>query len=406
VIVSGLVEDRIEAGLDQSWGVLDVTWAGIPAAWGGRREFHGPLGMFDITWLGVPLLAVGFVYLTTASKSRWLLKDRRPAMSAGDDPREYSLEMLVEPGSPLVGRTIEQAGLRGLHGLFLMEIDLPSQADTGGYAGTMALMARSLGIPSRVVIGFTSGQEVTDGEFVVQARNAHAWPELWMSGIGWVRFEPTPRYGAGVAQPDYSRDRNEPAVPDSEPEVPVPTPADRLDDGGSPTTSAGTTWWPVLLGIVIAAMLLAAPSVAVRIRRHRRTSRADARQRIEGTWQEWGDEVRDLGWLWSGAATPRQASNALAKQMTLGEDERAALKRLVWWVEQIRYAAPGQVIAPTPRELRADLRVLHRAAWRAADGRRRLRNVVTPASLLGRGSAMADDPAERARTMTGASTGT
>lgn len=81
------------------------------------------LGMFDITWLGVPLLAVGFIYLLAASKSRWLLKDRRPAMSAGDDPREYSLEMLVEPGSPLVGRTIEQAGLRGLHGLFLMEID-------------------------------------------------------------------------------------------------------------------------------------------------------------------------------------------------------------------------------------------------------------------------------------------
>ena len=81
------------------------------------------LGMFDITWLGVPLLAVGFVYLITASKSRWLLKDRRPAMSAGDDPREYSLEMLVEPDSPLIGRTIEQAGLRGLHGLFLMEID-------------------------------------------------------------------------------------------------------------------------------------------------------------------------------------------------------------------------------------------------------------------------------------------
>ncbi len=81
------------------------------------------LGMFDITWLGVPLLIVGFSYLMLASRSSWLLKDRRPAMSAGDDPREYSLEMLVEQGSPLAGRTIEQAGLRGLHGLFLMEID-------------------------------------------------------------------------------------------------------------------------------------------------------------------------------------------------------------------------------------------------------------------------------------------
>jgi len=81
------------------------------------------LGMFDITWLGVPLLIVGFTYILVASKSQWLLKDRRPAVSAGDDPREYSLEMVVESGSPLAGRTIEQAGLRGLHGLFLMEVD-------------------------------------------------------------------------------------------------------------------------------------------------------------------------------------------------------------------------------------------------------------------------------------------
>ncbi|MFM8733727.1 MAG: SLC13 family permease [Pirellulales bacterium] len=80
-----------------------------------------PLGMFDITWLGVPLFACGLVYLVAAS--RFLLKDRRPAMSTSDDPRQYTLEMVVEPGSPLAGRTIEAAGLRHLHGLFLMEID-------------------------------------------------------------------------------------------------------------------------------------------------------------------------------------------------------------------------------------------------------------------------------------------
>ncbi|MCX7404854.1 MAG: SLC13 family permease, partial [Planctomycetia bacterium] len=85
-----------------------------------EKTGHG-LGMFDITWLGVPLLLVGLVYLVFASK--YLLKDRRPAMSESDDPRQYSLEMLVEASSPLIGRTIEEAGLRGLDGLFLMEID-------------------------------------------------------------------------------------------------------------------------------------------------------------------------------------------------------------------------------------------------------------------------------------------
>jgi di/tricarboxylate transporter len=96
----------------------NVVVSGLVAAKTGRT-----LGMFEITWLGVPLLIVGLAYLLVASKSRYLLKDRRPAMSQSDDPRQYSLEMLVEPGSPLVGRTIEEAGLRGLEGLFLMEID-------------------------------------------------------------------------------------------------------------------------------------------------------------------------------------------------------------------------------------------------------------------------------------------
>jgi len=84
-----------------------------------------PLGMFDITPLGAVLLVVGFCYLLGAS--RWLLKDRRPPMGQSDDPRQYSLEMLVEPGSPLVGRSIEEAGLRHLDNLFLMEIDRDGQ---------------------------------------------------------------------------------------------------------------------------------------------------------------------------------------------------------------------------------------------------------------------------------------
>ena len=96
----------------------NVVVSGLVAAKTGRT-----LGMFEITWLGVPLFVAGVAYLLVASKSSWLLRDRRPAMSAADDPRQYSLEMLVEAGSPLVGRSIEEAGLRGLEGLFLMEID-------------------------------------------------------------------------------------------------------------------------------------------------------------------------------------------------------------------------------------------------------------------------------------------
>jgi len=81
---------------------------------------HG-LDMFEITWVGLPAALAGGLYLVVAS--RWLLPDRRAALSTFDDPREYTIEMQVAPDSPLVGKTIEQAGLRHLPGAYLAEID-------------------------------------------------------------------------------------------------------------------------------------------------------------------------------------------------------------------------------------------------------------------------------------------
>ena len=65
------------------------------------------------------------------------------------------------------------------------------------FAGTFAAMARSLGIPARVAVGFTDGTLGTDGRYHVFGRNYHAWPEVWFDGIGWVAFEPTPGRGSG-----------------------------------------------------------------------------------------------------------------------------------------------------------------------------------------------------------------
>jgi di/tricarboxylate transporter len=79
------------------------------------------LGLFDITWIGLPCAAAGLAYILIFS--RWLLPDRRQAISDRDDPRQYTVEMSVESGSSLVGQTIEGAGLRHLPGLYLVEID-------------------------------------------------------------------------------------------------------------------------------------------------------------------------------------------------------------------------------------------------------------------------------------------
>lgn len=268
------------------------------------------------------------------------------------------------------------------------------------FAGTMALMARAVGIPSRVVVGFTGGRLTDDGEYVVQARNAHAWPELWFSGIGWVWFEPTPRVGAGVVQPDYSRDRAEQDTPEAPTPEPVPEP--QVPEAQAPLGGADAGGPPSLVIVAAAAgiaLLVALPMVAIAWRRRRRTSLAEGRQRIEATWRDLGESLTDLGWTWSRADTPREAANALARQVRLGDPERAALRRLVWWIEQVRYAPPTiDVVAPSPAELRADLACVRRAADRAATRPRRIRARLAPPSLWGGGlresSVVADEVAQ------------
>lgn len=79
------------------------------------------LGFFEIAWLGVPSALVGILYLVIAG--RWLLPERKPVLQVREDPRSYTVEMLVDPAGPLVGKTIEAAGLRNLPGLYLAEIE-------------------------------------------------------------------------------------------------------------------------------------------------------------------------------------------------------------------------------------------------------------------------------------------
>ncbi len=81
----------------------------------------GTLGMFDLAAVGIPCAIVGTLFVV--GTSRWLLPDRRTPLENLQNPREYSIEMLVEPGSQLVGQTIEGAGLRHLPGAFVAEID-------------------------------------------------------------------------------------------------------------------------------------------------------------------------------------------------------------------------------------------------------------------------------------------
>lgn len=86
-----------------------------------QKEGLPLFSLFDLAWVGVPATIVGIAFVVLASP--WLMPDRRPAISLLADPRQYTVEMIVQPGSPLVGKSIEAAGLRHLIGMFLVEID-------------------------------------------------------------------------------------------------------------------------------------------------------------------------------------------------------------------------------------------------------------------------------------------
>lgn len=86
----------------------------------GQQAANKSLGFFEPAWVGVPATLLGLIYIIAAS--RWLIPDRRAAVSVADDPRQYTVEMQVEAGGPLVSKTIEDAGLRNLPGLYIAEI--------------------------------------------------------------------------------------------------------------------------------------------------------------------------------------------------------------------------------------------------------------------------------------------
>ncbi len=183
------------------------------------------------------------------------------------------------------------------------------------FATAMAVMARSLGLPSRVVLGFTPGTVVDqeDGSelIVVQERNAHAWVEIWMDGQGWMRFDPTPRADginnslgqqeigfdarAYVPAPDEGDTagvsgrlpgERDPALPDFDEFLGDSTP-DLLPDDG--IRIPGWLWGAMVL--VVAAGALPAYKT---IRRRRRLA-AVATGNIEVAWIEITDRLRDLG---------------------------------------------------------------------------------------------------------------
>ena len=137
---------------------------------------------------------------TRRFRGRWLLARRQTAGASTSFEAAWLLQHWFRDSDEFTYSTDVSTGHDTLDlEAWLTDPDSPN-AKTGyceQFAAAMAYLGRVVGIPSRVVWGFTPGtvDEQGDGTEVVVVRdnNAHAWVEMWMDGFGWVRFDPTPR---------------------------------------------------------------------------------------------------------------------------------------------------------------------------------------------------------------------
>lgn len=231
------------------------------------------------------------------------------------------------------------------------------------FAATMTLLARARGIPARVAVGFLPGSSPDGRQRVVRASDAHAWPELYFEGVGWVRFEPTPGQRA-ASVPGYTIDTSdststETTTSTTESSSTTSTTSEASDDtsvdaGGAPTDE-GTprwVWWLLgLLGVLAVLSILPITALLAR-RRERRTARDDA-ERVEREWRELVTQLDDLGIRAPVGSTPRQAGRWIAHRMHLEPPMQEQLDHVVATLERARYGAPGQDLPDISREVGA-----------------------------------------------------
>lgn len=219
------------------------------------------------------------------------------------------------------------------------------------YASAFAVMARSLGMPTRIVIGYLPGRgtsDSVDGEMVYSVTSdlLHSWPEVFFDGIGWVAFEPTNSLGAPPTFASGGTTSTDPQSPAPTSAAPSPTSSaaatERPDTPDSPAAGSAQTGfslgalWPgtgVTVGVII---LLLLPALVRTVRRLHGRARAGAGDAV-AAWRAVQAEAIDLAIPVPPSESPRAFGARLVQAHGAPAD---AAELLVAAVEHASYAPP------------------------------------------------------------------
>ncbi|EWT04450.1 transglutaminase [Intrasporangium chromatireducens Q5-1] len=264
------------------------------------------------------------------------------------------------------------------------------------FATAMVMLARAQGIPARMAIGFLPGEQQGD-EYVVRASDAHAWPELYFSGYGWLRFEPTPGSRSG-APPTYTvqgdaagptRAGQQAPEPGATSAAPSRTGRPGLDQPNvvapQPTFWDEVTGFVTLRGVLTAVGLLVAllavfamPLTAALARRRRRRRAANQRDLVEADWDELTSHLRDLGIDPPEGGTLRTWRDHVIRDGHLDDTNATAVRRVTATLEKARYDRPERTTPEQTQALHEDIRSIRRHVGRTRAMSTRVRAFLWP----------------------------
>jgi transglutaminase-like putative cysteine protease len=265
------------------------------------------------------------------------------------------------------------------------------------FASSFAVMARSLGMPARIVVGYLPGtalSDVVDGQTVFQVTSdqLHSWPEVHFEGIGWVPFEPTKSLGsptsflpqatsAGGTADDLTADQSTADAATPSPTVTGPAGGPNAEDQAlTGTSERPLTSGPGLAITLAVLVVLAAPAVIRAALRERRRSAA-ARGDAAAAWLAVREAAIDVGISVPASESPRAFGARLVARHGADED---AVNALVTAIERASYAPAGSAVgaASPDRSLAHAARTVEGALRASVPLNARVLASVLPRSLV------------------------